>query len=385
MKSAQNMNRVAIALSLLLLGTLPSRAEAQVRAPSGVTVAGSGYWAPTRLGGSQGLGLAGALVLGVSPAVSLEASWAHFSNILADDTADPRTYSLDMPALSLRARIIGRDNGLALIFGGGALVHRLEASGGSAKETRTVPFFAPGFALRQRVRGPVYFDLVARTPMIWARDGELGATPGRRGFGLGGELRVGFSLLRRATPPVSQAMPIDVGERFQPVEAASVQSPASVASQGADFTYIRQGQKINATPATGVSVDEFNGNLPPVEAARGAPDAWIRRHLTTIFFDEGEAVVREEYRNALRQLAQYLKDHPALDLELVGFTENRQGRNQTKQQVLAEQRGTAIKELLVRIYGVEERRISVSAVGADFDTPEAALARRVDALAKMPR
>lgn len=346
----------AAAVATAALGLLAATtASAQTLAPSGVSAGGLAVIPGTRLGGSQGTGAYGAVVLGVSPAVSVEASWGRVNQITTSGT-DARTYQLDVPSVNLRAHLVGQTSGLDLLIGGGAFVHRLDAAGGNPKETRTVAFFAPGLALRQMVRGPVALELSARTPLTYVRQGELGATPGKRGLTLSPDLRLGVSLLFRRHTAHAESLPISTSEGYVPVQVSPPASEAG-ATSGAVAT----------------------------EGAERAAASTARRHLTTFYFAAGSSVVGDEYRQVLRTLAGYLTSNPGVQLDLVGYTDRSAAASESQSASIAESRGTAIKELLVRVYNVDASRVSVTAIGSDFDTRNATLARRVDVLARQAR
>jgi len=107
-----------------------------------------------------------------------------------------------------------------------------------------------------------------------------------------------------------------------------------------------------------------------------------RAAVNQIYFETDSAVIKPESRPALEAIAQLLRDNPGLKVLLVGHTDNRGGLQYNMD--LSNRRATAVRDALVKHYGIAPARLGAAGVGflapvATNTTPEGrAKNRRVE-------
>lgn len=108
--------------------------------------------------------------------------------------------------------------------------------------------------------------------------------------------------------------------------------------------------------------------------------------LYGILFDIGKSTIKPESENAIRFLATYLKENPAIHVLIVGHTDN--AGNFDQNQILSKSRGDAVKNYLVSKYSIAANRLTGNGVGSlcpvtsnDTDAGKA-LNRRVEIVKK---
>jgi outer membrane protein OmpA-like peptidoglycan-associated protein len=97
-------------------------------------------------------------------------------------------------------------------------------------------------------------------------------------------------------------------------------------------------------------------------------DAWLKDIIATgraavygIYFDTGKAVVKDESKPTLAEMAKLLKGHPTLNVYIVGHTDST-GSYQANVR-LSRQRASAVVRALVSKYGVPSSRLQAAGVG----------------------
>lgn len=116
---------------------------------------------------------------------------------------------------------------------------------------------------------------------------------------------------------------------------------------------------------------EMGGEAAPLisnfRVAVGLPD--LRNKLLTdgklvsygIYFDVNKATVKPESYATLKELAQVLKDNPTVKISIVGHTDS--DGNDAENLDLSKRRSIAVKNELVRIFGIESSRIETDGKG----------------------
>jgi len=108
--------------------------------------------------------------------------------------------------------------------------------------------------------------------------------------------------------------------------------------------------------------------------------------LGGVYFDTGKATLKGESDPQLQEMARLLKSQPALQVFIVGHTDNQGGFEANV--LLSKQRAEAVRDALVTKLGVEAKRItpygvaSVSPVASNAAEPGRALNRRVELVAR---
>ncbi len=135
------------------------------------------------------------------------------------------------------------------------------------------------------------------------------------------------------------------------------------------------------TPA-GVKVYGDGTTVPVVQASQEAKEdvstminngAW----LPSIFFEVNSIKINPKYDESLTSIVVVLNDHPELKLEIIGSADTRASQDYNKS--LGQTRADAVKERLVKFYGVDSARLTTKSVGADNNiAKDINLNRRVD-------
>ena len=84
-------------------------------------------------------------------------------------------------------------------------------------------------------------------------------------------------------------------------------------------------------------------------------------HPSKLLFDFDKAVVREEYKPALRDAKKVFDAYPTMTVEIVGYTCDM--GPESYNQKLSERRAQAVRDFLVNDVGVDPNRLSVSGYG----------------------
>ncbi len=107
------------------------------------------------------------------------------------------------------------------------------------------------------------------------------------------------------------------------------------------------------TTAAGVVVDDKGCDKILTEA--------INKQLN-ITFDSGKAVVKDEYKADIADVADLLKKYPGTSAEIQGHTDS--SGNKALNTKLSQQRADAVKAVLVNEYGIDASRISAKGYGS---------------------
>lgn len=144
--------------------------------------------------------------------------------------------------------------------------------------------------------------------------------------------------------------------------------------------------------ANGCPLDSDNDGVPDyLDKCPGTPagatvnaDGCVIKITLNVQFDSGKAVVKSQYLPELEQFAQALKQKPEVKIEIEGHTDN--VGNAAKNKSLSEARAKAVRDVLVKKYGIAADRVTAKGYGmekpvAGNDTPEGREKnRRVDAV-----
>ena len=92
-----------------------------------------------------------------------------------------------------------------------------------------------------------------------------------------------------------------------------------------------------------------------------------------IYFDTDKAVVKPVYYPEIEKVAEYLKEHPDVKIEIQGHTDSTGSAKYNLR--LSQRRAEAVKEILVKKYGISPDRIIAKGYGeampiAPNNTPE---------------
>ena len=135
-------------------------------------------------------------------------------------------------------------------------------------------------------------------------------------------------------------------------------------------------------------IDDGAGLISNIRIAVGAPD--MRNKLITegrlisygIYFDVNKDIVKPESHGTLKEIAQVLKDNPDVKVKIVGHTDS--DGDDASNLDLSKRRGAAVKNELVKIFGIDASRLQSDGMGetkpvAANDSPaNKALNRRVE-------
>jgi outer membrane protein OmpA-like peptidoglycan-associated protein len=383
------MKTLRSTLPYLLLGGLlvPPVALAQ-RAPSGVGGYASSIHPATSLGAGQFIGGGAELVAGMTPRLSLIASGGMYRNAMTEAGTHKRIYDLYTPALGVRASVLGQRVDLALIGEVGADVYRLkEREDGLMPQTRVLPAISAGAALRAALVGPLHLEVSGRDRLSYARDNELVVPSGDRRVGHSPEFRLSLQLLFRPRESLEHAMSKQsprFTEGMRPVRASEVIFEPIQTNQGRNHVHVGDGatRRVEVVDASVFNGERSPGANSTVLVESGALVPMTEQVLGAIYFVQGSHDVGTTYQNLLRDVALYLRQNPGAILEMRGYTDPVGGG--TFNLSLAERRGTAVQELLVRLYGVSPEHIRVRSMGIDYRSSRENVARRVDLIAKLP-
>lgn len=159
--------------------------------------------------------------------------------------------------------------------------------------------------------------------------------------------------------------------------------------------YIDQNKIFDLPRAASVSsrynrfrIDDGSGLISNIRIAVGVPDT--RNKLITegklvsygIYFDVNKDVVKPESYGTLKSIADVLKENPSVKIKIVGHTDA-DGADAANLD-LSKRRGAAVKNQLVKTFGIDASRIETDGLGesqpvAPNDTPaNKALNRRVE-------
>jgi OOP family OmpA-OmpF porin len=133
--------------------------------------------------------------------------------------------------------------------------------------------------------------------------------------------------------------------------------------------------------ANGCPIDSDNDGVPdyldkcPDTPAGAKVDAegCVVSITLKVQFDSGKSAVKSEYLPELEQFAQALKQKPDVKVEIQGHTDN--VGSAAKNKSLSEARAKAVRDVLVKKYGIAADRVTAKGYGmekpvAGNDTPE---------------
>lgn len=107
------------------------------------------------------------------------------------------------------------------------------------------------------------------------------------------------------------------------------------------------------TTAAGVVVDDKGCDKILTEA--------INKQLS-VTFDSGKAVVKDEYKAEIGEVAALLKQYPSTSAEIQGHTDS--SGKKASNDALSQQRADAVKSVLVKEFGVDASRVSAKGYGS---------------------
>ena len=142
----------------------------------------------------------------------------------------------------------------------------------------------------------------------------------------------------------------------------------------------------------GCPVDSDKDGVPDyLDKCPGTPggskvdtDGCVVSITLSIKFDSGKSIVKSQYNPEIERFANFLKENQGVKVEIQGHTDN--VGNAVANKKLSEARAEAIREKLIKEYGIASDRITAKGYGeekpiASNDTPEGRLAnRRVEAV-----
>lgn len=389
--------KITLGLVLLALTSITAPAVAQ-RAPTGAGVGLSALHPSERLGAGSLTGAGPVIKVGINPRLTLQASsmWYMNAQIEVPEADYRRVYNLAFPSVSLRASLAGEDTDFALLVGAGALRYDLDAFGGAPAEVVTVPTVGVGASFRVHLLGPLFLEFEGRDWMSYSRERELGIgrDEGGRGLAHNVGVRIALSALFQAREPslaTFEDLPLSYARDFRPVDASAVRAaPAPAAPSARDHVHRpdSQPEPITDEPASATVVRipqaEIPSPLQQMTVAVPAPEVdWAERRLGTVYYRLGSHDVDDEYRPLLDDVASFLDQNPLALLEVRGFTDS--SGSVRLNLSLAERRGTAVEELLSRLYDVDHERISVVSKGIDYRADSSQVARRAELYALIPQ
>lgn len=350
------------------LCVLPLTVSAQSVEPSGVRGFVATQMVDDAMGGENLVGGGATIQAGLDNRLSLGIGAAWYSDARLPEG---RSYDLLTPTLDLRLSLLGDESDLALLLSPGASVYMLYQDVVGAGETRIFPSLAAGLATRLHIAGPVYAEASGVDRIHFVRDGEVATrTLGEREIVHTPELRVGLSLLfRRKEAEARFEAPPVYSPGMVPVETTRTIPPEIHATGGR--THIHDGGRT-------WEIDVVDGRvlldapLTEVDQAR----------LGTIYFDPASDRIPDAYKAMIPQVARELEARPSASLVIRGYTSEPGGV--TYNLSLAQKRGTALKDWLVRLHGIAEQRIEVVSIGVDRNANSQSLARRIDLLLHQP-
>ncbi len=103
-------------------------------------------------------------------------------------------------------------------------------------------------------------------------------------------------------------------------------------------------------------------------------------------FDFDKFKVKKIYYPEIKKIAEVLKANPKIDIEIDGYTDNIGSKKYNLK--LSFQRAEAVKNVLVKVYGINQKRITVKGCGEDYPllpnttSTNRALNRRVEIIKK---
>jgi OmpA-OmpF porin, OOP family len=133
--------------------------------------------------------------------------------------------------------------------------------------------------------------------------------------------------------------------------------------------------------ANGCPIDSDNDGVPDyLDKCPGTPagakvdaEGCVVSITLKVQFDSGKAAVKSQYLPELEQFAQILKQKPEVKIEIQGHTDN--VGNAAKNKSLSEARAKAVRDVLIKKYGIAADRVMAKGYGmekpvAGNDTPE---------------
>jgi OOP family OmpA-OmpF porin len=123
--------------------------------------------------------------------------------------------------------------------------------------------------------------------------------------------------------------------------------------------------------ANGCPIDSDNDGVPDyLDKCPGTPagakvdaEGCVVSITLNVQFDTGKAAVKSQYLPELEQFAQILKQKPEVKIEIQGHTDNVGNAAQNKS--LSEARAKAVREVLVKKYGIAANRVTAKGYGME--------------------
>ncbi len=374
--------RLLLGAAVVATGSATSVAHGQDRMTA-ISVTGAALTTSSRLGSGSLVGVGPSISFPLGTWTALETSVLFFSSGTLS-TGDARSYRLIMPSVTLDATMVDGRTSLHALLGGAVMRYGLDAAGGSAAESRMIPALGLGLGLRAHIFDRVGVDLSVRDWLGYVRANELGSIPGSRGLSQTLDFRVALTGLfgrRGVQASTVENLPLAYATDFRPVDAAAIEYDPTKTDGGRTHLHTGDGETVAlAVVPAGQLAGRQTPGLGPQLVVTGRLDGYDDRLLTDVYFTSDSSTVSEGSKFILENAAAYLRSHPAAVLELRGFTDNHGARHENI--ALAERRGTAVKELLVRLYAAPSERIVTTSLGVDFRAANDPQARRVEVRAR---
>ena len=142
------------------------------------------------------------------------------------------------------------------------------------------------------------------------------------------------------------------------------------------------GRNIHALAARVGLTWYFGGNNAVAATEQGMGANQVARNdkkELDLHYQTGDASINPAYNSDMKELAQFMEEHPSTKIELQGHTDNMGGMEMNQR--LSQQRAEEVKKVLVKDYEIEPSRIETVGMGAeqplaDNETPEGRIQNR---------
>lgn len=102
----------------------------------------------------------------------------------------------------------------------------------------------------------------------------------------------------------------------------------------------------------------------------------LSQPTTKVFFAVGKSALGNQYKTSLDQLANQMRNHPELKLELKGFADPT--GNAAANMLLSEKRAQSVKNYLLQVHSISPEKITVLPVGQEDNSSDLSYSRRVE-------
>ncbi|MCC7233386.1 MAG: OmpA family protein [Bacteroidia bacterium] len=165
----------------------------------------------------------------------------------------------------------------------------------------------------------------------------------------------------------------------EPFSAKGVKVDASGREIDTDGDGIPDSRDLEPNTAKGSLVNNTGVTIPTGPSAKGGSASILAAngYLPSIFFDLNSAVIEPKYNETLASIALVMKNNPDLKFELSGNTDKRASDEYNMK--LGKRRAEAVKDHLVKKYGIDASRLDVVSLGKrETITRDYRMNRRVD-------